>query len=509
MSDWDNAPTPYPYYETATDDEDDTWFHPVTYDQTVYPDMEPDPALNQHLALDETVPDLLRYSDPGPLPGQDQGQAPLDNYAGYDDFPSGPAAIRAPMQAEAATQAEASGQDWAGGEDEAGWQDEPQPPRFRRVPRHRYALGAQRPRWRAVAVTAVATAALGFGVVVVTGRMNQSLPSSALPSGTAVPSVGRPATAVPGAPGTTGQQPTATAPPITPAQAQQVLATYTATNNTANAQASQARLAIVETGSSLAIDSGIDQGKSASGAAPFPPYGPAHASYYIPLEPSGGYPHRFAVRVQNAFASAPAQVINNEYLIFTQDAAGAPWKNAIEPFILNGVAAPQVAINTNGYATAVAASDPALALLPEAASQATATALDGGIGGVATAENLADQQETAALHRAFPTGATETDRHVAATDAIYGLRTADGGALLFYDVAAQVTVTAPNGGTLPLNVPGFLSPGNPVTQATLDYLEQFATYDPPVDGTGQGAQTAVPSVVGDYSGLTSITGVTR
>ena len=52
-----------------------------------------------------------------------------------------------------------------------------------------------------------------------------------------------------------------------------------------------------------------------------------------------------------------------------------------------------------------------------------------------------------------------------------------------------------------MNVPGFLSPGNPVAQATLDYLEQFATYDP-MAGSGQGTRQPTPSVVADYSGIT-------
>lgn len=488
MSNWDNDPAPSPYYDAAPDDDDDTWFHPVTYDQTVYPDADPGPALeDEYLALDETIPDLPPYRSPGP--GRDPGQEPLDDYAGYDDFQPRPA--------------------W---QDEAAWQerpvpDEPWPPRF---PRRRIAAGG-RPPWRVVGVTAVA-AAIGFGAVIITGRVNHSLPSSALPAGTIAPGTAMPAT--PSASATTqlqppaGQpsatQPLALQPPITQAQAQQVLATYTSTNNMANAQASQAQLATVETGSSLAIDGGIDQAKSASGSAPYPAYGPAHASYYIPLE-SPGYPRWFAVQVQNALASAPGQVINSEYLVFTQGTPGAPWKDAIEPFILPGATPPQVAIDANGYATAVTANDAGLALSPATAGEATATALDNGAGQPAIPGNLADQQALAVLRQEFPATSSETDRHSAATEPVFGLRTVNGGALLFYDVAAQVTVTAQAGGTLPLNVPGFLSPGNPVAQATLDYLEQFAAYDPPAGGAGQGAQGSAPSVVADYSGITGAT----
>jgi hypothetical protein len=514
VSNWDNDPAPSPYYDAAPDDDDDTWFHPVTYDQTAYPDVEPGPALeDEYLALDETIPDLPPYRSPGPGPGRDPGQEPLDDYAGYDDFQPGPA-----WQDEPPRRDEPAWQDKPPWRPEAAWQerpvpDESWPPRLPRVLSRRITAGG-RPPWRIVGAAAVAAAALGFGAVIVTGRVNHSLPSSALPAGTIAPGATMPGTvapgtampAVPSASATTQLQPPAgqppiTQPPITQVQAQQVLATYTSANNMANAQASQAQLATVETGGSLAIDGGIDQVKSASGAAPYPAYGPAHASYYIPLE-SPGYPRWFAVQVQNALASAPGQLINSEYLVFTQGTPGAPWKDAIEPFILPGATPPQVAIDANGYATAVTANDAGLALSPATAGEATATALDNRAGEPAIPGNLADQQALAALRREFPATSSETDRHSAATEPVFGLRTVDGGALLFYDVAAQVTVAAQAGGTLPLNVPGFLSPGSPAAHATLDYLEQFAAYDPPAGGAGQGAQGPVPSVVADYSGIT-------
>jgi hypothetical protein len=58
-------------------------------------------------------------------------------------------------------------------------------------------------------------------------------------------------------------------------------------------------------------------------------------------------------------------------------------------------------------------------------------------------------------------------------------------------------VTAPAGSTLSnLNVPGFISPGGQATSVTLDFLEQFATYDP-----ARGHGTRMP-IVADYSGIT-------
>jgi len=96
-----------------------------------------------------------------------------------------------------------------------------------------------------------------------------------------------------------------------------------------------------------------------------------------------------------------------------------------------------------------------------------------------------------------PAGTTTAIRHAGTSGPVVGLRTADGGALLFYDIGATLTVTAPAGSTLSrLNVPGFVAPGGQATSVTLDFLEQFATYDP-----ARGHGTGLP-IVADYSGIT-------
>ena len=79
------------------------------------------------------------------------------------------------------------------------------------------------------------------------------------------------------------------AAPLTVTQAQAVLASYTTTNNSANAQRSDTLLGTVETASSYAIDAGMYQAQQASGTAPFPAFAPAQATYYIPRdEPATG-----------------------------------------------------------------------------------------------------------------------------------------------------------------------------------------------------------------------------
>ena len=46
-------------------DDDDTWFHPVTYDQTEYPDIAPDLPLDAYLARDESLAQEARPARDG------------------------------------------------------------------------------------------------------------------------------------------------------------------------------------------------------------------------------------------------------------------------------------------------------------------------------------------------------------------------------------------------------------------------------------------------------------
>ena len=61
----------------------------------------------------------------------------------------------------------------------------------------------------------------------------------------------------------------------------------------------------------------------------------------------------------------------------------------------------------------------------------------------------------------MPAG-TVTDTHAPAAGADgqeFALLTTDGGALVFYTDAAEVTITPPAGSALHLTIPGFYSPG--------------------------------------------------
>jgi hypothetical protein len=350
-------------------------------------------------------------------------------------------------------------------------------------------------RWLIPAGVVVAGAAVGASAVLLT---------SGRPGGQAAQGAGRPA-ATPAARstarGTAGAPAAPSGPPLTTAEAQQVLAGYTTVNDKANAKRSDALLATIEAGSSYAIDAGIYQMQQAAGSAPFPPFSAAQATYYIPrAEPAAG-PRWFVVQVANAFTSDPAKVTSAEYLLFTQPAPGGPWQDAIEPYLLSGASAPQVAVGSDGLATALGPAAATVTVAPGQLPAATAASLDGtggGQGAVMTPGNLADRADQRTWQAAVQ-GGQVSDAHSPAAGADgqeFALLTANGGALVFYTDAAQVTITPPAGAQLQLTIPGFYSPGQPLAQARVSYLEQFAAYDPPA------AAGAVPRVVADYSAIT-------
>jgi len=383
--------------------------------------------------------------------------------------------------------------------------------RWRRAGQQVRADRASRPgpggrRWLMMAAIALAAAVLGAAAVLLTrgypgtsgapGEAGSGAAgSSVAPSGPAGVAAGSP----PGGSASPGSG-AASGGPLTLAQAQAVVAGYTSANNAANAQRSDARLAAIETGSSEAIDAGIYQQSKATGAAPYPPFQPARATYYLPRGETASGPRWFVAEVANALTANPAAVISTEYLLFTQQAAGAPWLNAIEPYLLAGAGGPAIALGPDGLATAVGPDSTAQTVSPGRLPALTAASLDGASAGqsvIAAPGNLADSTDQRLWRKDVPTG-TVTDGHTAAagTDGQeFALLTVGGGALVFYTDAAQLTVTAPPGTVLHVTIPGYYSPSQPVAEATVSYLEQFAADDP---ASGQGA----PRVIGDYSAIT-------
>jgi hypothetical protein len=353
------------------------------------------------------------------------------------------------------------------------------------------------PRWLIPAVLAVAGAAVGAVIVLLAAHSRAPAPAgSGAPSTPASPAAIQ--AAAPSAAGAPSSAGAAAATPLTLAAAQGVLGDYTAANNSANATRSDATLATIETGGSYAIDAGLYTIQAAAGTAPYPAFAPVAATYYIPRAEPGGGPRWFVVQVANAFTANPKQVTSTEYLLFTQATPGGRWQNAVEPYLLAGVNAPQVAVG-DGLATAVSATATSLAVAPGLLAGRTAESLDGAGAGVRVADPtaLADRSDQLFWRGKVPT-ATVTDAHTAATGSAgqtFALLTTDGGALVFYTDAAEVAITPPTGSVVHLTVPGLYSPAQALPGAGLSYLDQFAAYDPP-------AGAGTPTVVAEYSGIT-------
>jgi hypothetical protein len=353
---------------------------------------------------------------------------------------------------------------------------------------------ADRPRWLIPAALAVAGAAVGAAIVMF------ALGHAHATAGTAGPTAG--ASSAAGAAGAAGAGSAgagAGTTPLTMAAARSVLSAYTTANNSANARRSATTLATVETGGSYAIDAGLYTVQAADGAAPYAAFAPVTATYYIPRSEAAGETRWFVVQVSNAFTADPGKVTSTEYLLFTRAGSGGAWRNAVEPYLLAGADAPQVALDGDGLATAVSATATSLAVAPGQLAERTAGAIDGTGAGVTVANPgaLADRSDQAFWRGKLPS-ATVTDQHAAATGATgqtFALLTTNGGALVFYTDAAELAITPPAGSVIHLTVPGLYSPAQALSRAGLSYLDQFAADDPP-------AGAGTPRVVADYSGIT-------
>jgi hypothetical protein len=480
----------WPSGDAWDDDEDEgTAPYPITYERddlaaAPAPPARPAPP-DAPWAPRPSAPYPVSHEAPGThgaLPGRDAGAAAPAGGQPRDPWDAGFAGLGRPDR-------EGAAPGWPGaapapGEFPGDWPG-------RQAPR-----GARRDgrRWLVLAGVVAAGAAVGAAAVLLA---DGSPGGQASPAGAGQRSAGAAPPATPAARASVSPSPA----PLTLTQAEAVLAAYTTANNNANAKRSDGLLATAETGSSYAIDAGLYRVEQ--GTAPFPAFGPARATYYIPRGQQGAGPRWFVAQVANAFSANPGKVTSNEYLLFTQAAPGGPWQDAAEPYLTAAASAPRIAVGADGLATAVSLDTPAVAVEPAQLPAATAAALDGtgstpGQPPVRAPGNLADVNDQKFWQGKLP-GGTVTDAHTAASGTagqVFALQTADGGALVFYTDAAQVTLTPPAGTMLHLTVPGFYSPGQGLSQAQLSYLEQFAAYDPPAGG-GQ-----APGVVADYSGIT-------
>jgi len=140
-----------------------------------------------------------------------------------------------------------------------------------------------------------------------------------------------------------------------------------------------------------------------------------NATYYIPRQPAGVYPRWFAARVTYANLAAPPHASGAGYVLFTQAARNAPWKNVLEPCMLPGTGpGPVIETDSHGYAMAASAPDEAgLSVTSAQVQEATAGSLDGSSARVRNPGNLADLRDEAYFDGKLSAGSTGTGKHSA------------------------------------------------------------------------------------------------
>jgi hypothetical protein len=204
-------------------------------------------------------------------------------------------------------------------------------------------------------------------------------------------------------------------------------------------------------------------------------------------------------------------------MLFSQESAGAPWKLGSTSRLPAGVRMPVLATDARGAVPQVALSAPGLLVSPRDAGALQAAVVDDGPASAASRVVAAGPLTTGLyagarsdMGLAVPLGDVYQWTLEGSTFPAFALRTADGGALVFYSMTLNTTVAVPDvinkadpirpGRPIqvPLTLLPLLPPGTSPPREELQSQEtlSFAAVDPPAGG----AKLAVVAIGG---GLTS------
>jgi hypothetical protein len=320
----------------------------------------------------------------------------------------------------------------------------------------------------------------------------------------------------------------AASPAITAPQARQVWEHFVAVSGAEASKAGNPALALsLETGPRRAVDSaslkalnsGLRTGKAYRGATvgqvlglPVPPAYDAPA-FFLPKQ--SGYPHFFVAAVtskltsnSSSSAAGPASADGAEIssrgpalMLFEQSSADAPWLLASTSSLAVGETVPKLATDGAGFVPAVPLSDAALVAPPASTGPLQAAMVDDGPASAAGRAVAAGPLTTGLYQgaRSHADGLTAPRGDVyqwqldGANYPEFALRTADGGALVFYAMNLNTTVAVPDvinkGNPIhagpPIQVPDdlrqLLPPGGPAPRVQLQSQQvlSFAAVDPP------------------------------
>lgn len=243
-----------------------------------------------------------------------------------------------------------------------------------------------------------------------------------------------------------------------------------------------------------AIDAAVDP----EDAEPAPPVVHTDPTVFIPR--FEGYPQWFVVAAPVA-EDGPLRLE-----ILTRETAAAPWVTLIAPEVLPDTDFPELELDDAGYVVplSVAAEDvptDVAALVEQHAAVLGGAEVEGLAAGLAEDTwTQARQAADAAAAEAVGEAATLTSTYAAGGVVDQALRTADGGALVFYALTGSraYTVTPTYFLTLDATTAAIVGTGEVATELTEQWAAQLAVYVPP-------AEDGVPRVVAatwDRTGLT-------
>ncbi len=306
-----------------------------------------------------------------------------------------------------------------------------------------------------------------------------------------------------------GTQAGSTTPEVTTAQAGQVFASYVAVASRA-ASTGDVSLALSNvTGvQKLAITTQLKAARSGAGALSRYRYGTP--AFYLPRQ--GGYPRWFVASVTRSLVgqqfspggtaglslAATGQVL----MVFQQDSATAPWLLSSTSQLPAGVSVPPLATDSAGYVATVPLNSGAQLARPDTTGPLQAAVVDDGPASPA-AKVVAAGSLTTGIYAAARAARTPPAGDVYQWElqgthySNFALRTADGGALVFYGMYLNSIVEVPsllNKGVVkagpPITVPGYLDflltprPTPPRVQVAAQQLLSFAAVDPPTGAPG-------------------------
>jgi len=258
---------------------------------------------------------------------------------------------------------------------------------------------------------------------------------------------------------------TATAPALSAAQARQVFDAYVATSDQAT-RTGDATLALSDvTGAQWAYVSATFKANAYFHVrAPYENY--VYASPVLYLPEAAGYPRAFVVAVHRALAGSPPRqdmatwvagveepVDGTVLMVFQQASATAPWQLASTSQLAAGMSLPPMAADVSGQVQALAMSQAALLSRPDVVGPLQAAVVDEGPASPA-ARVVASGPLTTGLYQAargsdlgiglrVPWGDVRQWDLDGSNYTKFALRTADGGALVFYAMYLNTTVAVP------------------------------------------------------------------